>query len=84
MLRGFAGRGRMRPTLVLNPVTDRAFSEFAHDELENADSPSALERQLRTRYPHAVVHARVLSGERTTIWYVYRDGHWTNSAREGA
>lgn len=74
----------MGPTLVLNPVTDRAFIDFAHLQLDNADSPSALERLLRARYPHAAVHARVLSGEGTTIWYVYRDGRWTNPRREGA
>ncbi len=69
----------MRPTLVINPVTDRTFSAFAHQELDGSRDVATLERRLRTRYPDAAVHPRVLSGERIPVWYVYRDGHWTDS-----
>jgi hypothetical protein len=70
------------PTLVLNPVTDRTFGAFAERELESARDTKEFEARLRARYPAAAVHARVLSGEPTTIWYVYRDGHWTNARNE--
>jgi hypothetical protein len=72
----------VRPTLVVNPVTDRTFSAFAQQELEGSRDAAALETRLRTRYPEAAVHPRVLSGERTQIWYVYRDGRWTNARTE--
>jgi hypothetical protein len=68
----------MRPTLIVNPVTDRAFVEFANQELDGARDIEGLKGRLRTRYPHAAVHVRLLSGEGTTVWYVYRDGHWTD------
>jgi hypothetical protein len=29
-------------------------------------------------YPRAAVHARDLAGELIPVWYVYRDGHWTD------
>ena len=74
----------MRPTLVVNPVEDRAFTEFAEQQLDDGTQTlAALEARLRSRYPHAAVHARELSGEPLTIWYVYRDGHWTNDRADG-
>jgi hypothetical protein len=76
MLAGLGGT--VRPTLVINPVTDRTFSAFAQEELERSLDAAALQLRLRTRYPHAVVHPRVLSGELIPIWYVYRDGRWTD------
>ncbi len=72
----------MKPTLVLNPVTDRAFGELALAELVDDVELREYETRLQSRYPHAAVHARVLSDEPTTIWYVYRDGHWTNPSRD--
>ena len=39
---------------------------------------AALETRLRERFTHAAVHARELSDEQVTVWYVYRDGHWTS------
>ena len=68
----------MRPTLVINPVTDRTFSAFVQQELDGARNVAALELRLRTQYPDAAVHPRVLSGEPIPIWYVYRDGRWTD------
>ena len=38
--------------------------------------PALLQDCLRIRWPLALVRPRELAGERTQIWYVYRDGHW--------
>jgi len=65
-----------RPTLILNPVADRAFTRFAESQLDASDTVDRLQELLRARYPAAVVRARRLSGERILVWYVYRDGHW--------
>ena len=74
----------MRPTLVTNPADDEAFAataaEFVDDGVGVTDE---LERRLRTVYPEAVVHARLLSGEPRIIWYVYRDGHWVDGRGGG-
>jgi len=69
----------VRPVLVVNPRTDASFVDFVHEQagdLPDAD-PASLEQRLRERHPAATVHARALAGEPTTVWYVYRDGHWT-------
>lgn len=74
----------MRPTLVVNPTTDRAFVSLAEELAEGGVATTdALQTALRLRYPHAAVHARDLAGEPITIWYVYRDGHWTNPQEAG-
>ena len=69
----------MRPTLVLNPRSDAAFTSrvraAAKDSLERPDD---LAQHLRQWYPHVVVRPRELSAERATVWYVYRDGRWTS------
>jgi hypothetical protein len=70
----------MEPTLVVNPATDRVFADLARMMIEQgATSTIDLERQLRSMYPAATVHARELVGEPIVIWYVYRDGHWIDS-----
>jgi hypothetical protein len=77
--------GGMRPTLVANPVTDRTFRAFAEQQLdEGATTIAELQKRLRVRYPHAVIHARELTAEPTLIWYVYRDGHWMNAGDAGS
>ena len=74
----------MRPTLIVNPVTDRDFVASAERELSlGAKTVEALEARLRLRYPRAAVHARELSGEPVVIWYVYRDGHWIHAGPDG-
>ena len=66
------------PILVLNPRSDRSFVTFVdHLSREELTTAAALQARLREQYPRAVVHARGLSGEDVTMWYVYRDGHWT-------
>ena len=71
-----ADRGR-RPVIVANPADDAAFRSMIESLLlSGASNPEALEELLRTRYPNSVVRPRELAGERTEVWYVYRDGHW--------
>jgi len=66
-----------RPTLVLNPQDDRTFEAFVAKEIEGeGDGPEQLQVRLRGQYPRAIVRRRDLAGERTQIWYVYRDGYW--------
>ena len=69
----------MRPVLVVNPRSDASFVQFVQEEVDGlaAGDPMALESRLRERYPAVTVHARLLSSEPATVWYVYRDGHWT-------
>jgi hypothetical protein len=66
-----------RPVIVANPADDGTFRSLIDSMLlSGASSPEALEELLRTRYPNSVVRPRGLAGERTEVWYVYRDGHW--------
>jgi hypothetical protein len=65
-----------RPTLITNPATDIAFRDHAESVLREGQSVAELQQLLRGDYPRAVVRARDLAGERSVVWYVYRDGHW--------
>jgi hypothetical protein len=71
----------LRPVLVVNPRTDIAFVAFVREQFDHVGDgdPMALETRLRARHPAATVHARLLSSEPSTVWYVYRDGRWTYS-----
>jgi hypothetical protein len=63
--------------LVTNPAGDHAFSAFAESLVEHgAITIEVFQQRLRTAYPKAVVHPRLLSAEPRLIWYVYRDGRW--------
>lgn len=65
------------PTLVLNPPDDDEFRSTAERLVANGlAEPELLQDRLRKRWPLAIVRQRGLVGERTEIWYVYRDGHW--------
>jgi hypothetical protein len=67
--------------LVINPIADATFVAACDEGMRSRPSrPDQLQAILRARYPSAVVRPRALSGEITTIWYVYRDGHWVSSA----
>jgi len=68
----------LAPILIVNPVTDEEFVAFARDRARGASGPTDLQAQLRARYPRALVRQRDLSGELTSVWYVYRDGSWTS------
>jgi len=67
----------MRPLLVVNPRADRGFVELANRMVENgSQTPEALQKALRPRYPRAIVRRRLLSAETLITWYVYREGRW--------
>ena len=67
----------MRPALVVNPRSDASFLNHARALVgDGVESAEAMELALRTHYPDAVVHERVLSGEVGATWYVYREGRW--------
>jgi hypothetical protein len=65
------------PIVVINPRSDAAFVTMT-EELVVAGTHSApeLQRQLRDKYPRAVVRERGLAGETRATWYVYREGTW--------
>lgn len=77
-------RGSFKPVARHSPVTllitiptaDRAFEAFVRDTFQTESTPSTLEGALHERFPDAVVRPRVLSDERFSVWYVYRDGGW--------
>jgi hypothetical protein len=72
-----ADRDGPRPIVIANPVTDRQFRAVIDGYLAAGGRvPDELEAALRTRWPHAVVRRRELAGERTVVWYAYREGHW--------
>jgi hypothetical protein len=63
--------------VVINPADDRDFDAHVKSLVPRAGiTPEWLQRELRDRYPEAVVHRRELSSEPIAIWYVYRDGRW--------
>jgi hypothetical protein len=67
--------------LVINPIADASFVTACEAAMRTQpDRPDDLEARLRPAYPSVVVRPRALSGEITTVWYVYRDGHWVSSA----
>jgi hypothetical protein len=72
----------LRPIIVANPPGDRPFRDLIETALAGTWRPEDLEAMLRSRYPNAVVRRRELAGERTDVWYVYRDGHWIRSERD--
>ena len=75
----------MPTTLVLNPRDDARFVALAERTVaDGVKSPFDLQARLRQDYPNAVVRARDLDGEALSIWYVYRDGHWTPKRIEAA
>ena len=69
---------RVALVLVINPRSDTGFVlEAERLAADGMTRPALLQAALRHgAFPLAAVHARELSGERTTIWYVYRDGRW--------
>jgi hypothetical protein len=80
-----AVRAAVPITLVLNPRDDARFVALAEGMVaDGAESPFELQARLRQDYPDAVVRARDLDGEALSIWYVYRDGHWTPKQIEAA
>ena len=65
-----------RPSLVLNPTDDVAFRDDVEAAFVEGQSVAELQDVLRRTYPRTVVRPRDLAGERSVVWYVYREGHW--------
>jgi hypothetical protein len=65
----------------VNPRDDAGFVALVDSLAPMMDRPQDLQRVLRETHPRAVVRIRVLSGEPLQVWYVYRDGSWTNGSR---
>ena len=72
----------MPATLIVNPSSDASFVDFVDDVGKDAATIAELESRLRVRYPRATVRARQLSGETAPVWYIYRDGSWTDPRSE--
>jgi hypothetical protein len=64
-----------RPRLFCLPSSDRLFAAVVEEVAESLtlQSTDELEDVLRPMYPNVAVHRRDLEGERTPIWYVYRE-----------
>jgi hypothetical protein len=74
---------KSRPIVVVNPPDDSALATLIDTELDRGlTDTQTMERRLRKQYPRAVVRPRALSGELQEVWYVYRDGHWSQSTRD--
>ena len=65
-----------QPHLITNPADDVPFRDAVEAARREGQSPADLEAVLRSAYPRITVRARDLSGERSVVWYVYREGHW--------
>lgn len=73
-----------QPVLILNPLDDEEFARTATTILDRgAMTPERMQDLLRERYRRAVVRRREIAGERTAIWYVYRDGRWVRRGVTG-
>jgi hypothetical protein len=68
----------MTVTLLINPSTDQTFVDWVHVEFADSPTLAEFEGRIRLRYPSAAVRTRELSGEPFAVWYVYRDGSWTD------
>lgn len=63
--------------LIINPASDLELAGLARGLATSGPwTPETLQAELRRTFPKVVVHTRDLSGERTPIWYVYREGRW--------
>jgi hypothetical protein len=70
----------LRPILIANPRSDSTFVAVAEALMKDGvPTADALQQGLRRHFPRAVVRPRELSGEQVTVWYAYRDGHWTRN-----
>ena len=72
-----------RPLLILNPRHDERFvARVQYLMASGTDAPEKLQELLRAHFAEALVRPRSLSGEPQRVWYVYRDGHWVNGAKD--
>jgi hypothetical protein len=68
------------PILVTIPHDDGEFKATVRRLIDGVLSAEALEQRLRTIYPAARVHRRLLEAEPLATWYAYRDGRWRPSS----
>ena len=71
----------MRSGIRVNPQSDVAFVALVDRLADDVVAPDELQALLRETHPDAVVRERGLSGEPVGLWYVYRDGVWTDPFR---
>jgi hypothetical protein len=64
------------PDVMSFPSADGTFGRLVRAIMatQRPRSPDELARALRPRFPRVAVRRRVLSGEVSTTWYVFRDG----------
>jgi PAS domain-containing protein len=63
------------------PRDDLDFVAVVNRAAVDIHDAAELQRRLRETYPNVVVRIRGLHGDRTEMWYVYRDGTWTPTRR---
>jgi hypothetical protein len=73
-------RATTEPILVTIPHDDGEFEATVRRLFPGVPSAEALEQRLRTIYPAARVHLRLLAAEPLATWYAYRDGRWRPSS----
>jgi hypothetical protein len=71
------------PVLIINPRTDEQFVDDVNEQSVHAATAEDLARALRAQYPNVLVRPRELDGERTQVWYVYREGRWVDPISGG-
>jgi hypothetical protein len=69
-------RATTEPILVTIPHDDGEFEAAVRRLFNGASTAEVLEQRLRTIYPAARVHRRLLAAEPLATWYAYRDGRW--------
>jgi hypothetical protein len=72
-------RATTEPILVTIPHDDGEFEATVRRLFDGVPSAEVLEQRLRTIYPAARVHRRLLAAEPLPTWYAYRDGRWRPS-----
>jgi hypothetical protein len=72
-------RATTEPILVTIPHDDGEFEATVRRLFHGASTVEVLEQRLRTIYPAARVHRRLLAAEPLATWYAYRDGRWRPS-----
>jgi hypothetical protein len=73
-------RATTEPILVTIPHDDGEFEATVRRLYDGSPNAEALEQRLRTIYPAARVHRRLLTAEPQATWYAYRDGRWRPSS----
>ncbi|HVM29764.1 MAG TPA: hypothetical protein VM305_03210 [Candidatus Limnocylindrales bacterium] len=71
-----------RKRIITNPGGDGELRELSDTLLaDGLETPDALERRLRERFPKARVFRGITDRGGWERWYVYREGRWVFSER---